>query len=346
MKKSLLALALISAFSTAAFAQSSVTVYGIADAGIQSLKNGTPAGSTVKLQSGQTSGSRLGFKGTEDLGNGLKANFVLEMGLNVDDGSSGQGATFGRRSTVGLSGDFGTLDLGRDKTPTNKFVDGFDPFASGYINSGNGLNTVYYTGGRTNNAIYYSTPNFSGFSAAASYAFGEQAGSTSAKNSIGANLFYKIDALEVGYSFQKDNTQAVVAGPINPVKANTVAASYDFGMIKPVLIYQTQKDDAALALDKKVVTLGATIKLDSVNQIVAGYSMIKDDTRKQITPLVTVAKGDAKQFALGYSYTMSKRTNLYASAARTTQDANSQAFGAAVAGADVTEFVVGIRHKF
>lgn len=344
MKKSLLVLALMSAFSGAALAQSSVAIYGIVDAGLHNFDNGAAAGSTLGLESGRTSGSRLGFKGTEDLGNGLKANFVLEMGLNVDNGSSGQGATFGRRSTVGVSGGFGAIDLGRDKTPTNKFVDGFDPFASGFINSGNGLNSVFYTGGRTNNAITYSSPTLSGFSGVVSYAFGEVAGDTTAKNSMGANLFYKLGALDVGYSYQKDNLQAVVGGPINATEASTIAASYDFGMFKPVVIYQKAEDKATLAKDQDIFTLGLTVKIDATNQIVAGYSMISDDTRISSTSAAT--KGEAKQFAIGYTYAMSKRTNLYAAFASTSQDATSKALGAAINGADVSEFTVGVRHKF
>lgn len=341
MKKSILALALMGAFSGAALAQSSVTIYGIADAGLRSFDDGAAAGSKLQLQSGQINGSRLGFKGTEDLGSGLKANFVLEMGLNLDDGSSGQGATFGRIATVGLAGDFGSVDLGRDKTPANKFVDGFDPFASGFINSGNGLQSVFYTGGRTNNAIYYSSPSLSGFSAAASYAFGEVAGDTTAKNSMGVNLFYKAGPLGVGYSFHKDNLQAVAGGVVNPVEAHTVAASYDFGMIKPVVIYQQSEDKATFARDQQVLTLGATFKIDAASRIIATYSLIDDDTKKAIGK-----HGDTKQLAVGYSYDMSKRTSLYAAIAATSQDATAQKLGAALSGADVQEVTVGIRHKF
>ena len=358
MKKSFLALALMGAFSGAAFAQSSVTIYGIVDAGFQSLDNGTAAGRFNKLQSGQQNGSRLGFKGTEDLGGGLKANFVLEQGLNIDDGSSAQGRTFGRRSTVGLSGDFGSVDLGRDKSPTFKFFDAYDPFGSGYINSGNGLSNLYFIGGsstvagtaagstgRPSNSIFYYTPgNLNGFSASAQYGFGEAAGDNTAGRSLGLNLGYTIGALNVGYSFVKDNAQALAAGPINAKKANTVAATYDFGVAKPVVIYQKVEDEAALALDQKIFTLGVTAPIDASNQVIATYTKIKDSTRLSTANLSTV--GDAKQFAIGYSYSFSKRTNLYAAYANTTQDANSQKAGAAVKGADVKELTVGVRHQF
>lgn len=370
MKKSLLVLALLSAFSGAALAQSSVTIYGIADAGLQSLDNGAVAGSMLKLQSGQINGSRLGFKGTEDLGGGLKANFVLEMGLNIDDGSSAQGGkTFGRIATVGVSGDFGSVDLGRDKTTLNKFIDSFDPFASGFINSGSGLGNgngsttsggVYFVGatatgaagaanaanttGRTGNTVFYYSPNVSGFSGSAQYAFGEVAGNTTTGSALGANLRYTAAGLDVGYSYYVDNSQttALVA---NKKSANTAAVSYDFGMIKPVVIVQQVKDQAALALKQDIFTVGATVKIDTVSRVIATYSMIDDKTPS--SAVVNAAKvGEAKQFAVGYSYDLSKRTSLYGAFASTTQDANSAKLSAALKGADVQEVTVGIRHKF
>src|SRR5690606_10200795 len=116
MKKSLLALAVLGTFSGAALAQSSVTIYGVADAGIAYTDNGNPAGEQWSVESGQQSGSRLGFKGTEDLGGGLSAIFTLESGFNLDNGTSAQGGRlFGRQAWVGLNGGFGTVKLGRQQ---------------------------------------------------------------------------------------------------------------------------------------------------------------------------------------------------------------------------------------
>lgn len=359
MKKSLLVLALMSAFSGAALAQSSVTIYGIADAGLQNLDTGAVAGSTLKLQSGQINGSRLGFKGTEDLGGGLKANFVLEMGLNIDDGSSAQGRTFGRIATVGVSGDFGSVELGRDKTPTNKFIDSFDPFASGFINSGNGLQSVYFVGGsanvngaanaantsgRTGNTVFYYSPNVSGFSGSAAYSFGEVAGDTKPGSALGLNLRYTAAGLDVGYSYVEDNAQNATPFAVIKKSANTVAATYDFGMIKPVVIFQQVKDKAAVAAKQDIFTVGATVKINSASRVIATYSMIDDKTAISATNAAKV--GEAKQFAVGYSYDLSKRTSLYGAFASTTQDAASKKLSAALNGADVSEFTVGVRHKF
>lgn len=374
MKKSLLALALMGAFSGAAMAQSSVTIYGIADLGLQNLKNGAPAGATTKLTSGQVQGSRLGFKGTEDLGDGLKANFVLEMGINLDEGSSGQGGrTFGRRSLVGLSGDFGSIDLGRDKTINNLFIDAFDPFHSGFINSGNGLSNLYFFGGSANvngtastansagrvgNAIFYNTPNWGGFRGSATYGFGEAAGSNTPGSSYGITLRYTNFGLDIGYSYSKDNNQlgtvaapnAALTGTINARSANTFAVSYDIGtpvgMFTPVFIYEKQKDENRLAprLDQQNYSIGGTLKFDDSNSLKATWTKIVDDTRRSLTTSATI--GDARQWAVGFQHNLSKRTDLYIAYAKTNQDAFSKKVAAVTAGADVTEFTLGIRHKF
>src|SRR6478735_3149745 len=99
MKKSLFALAVLGSFAGATFAQTNIVIYGVVDANITYENNGGPAGSVVRLDSGGQSGSRLGFRGTEDLGGGLSASFMLENGYNVDNGTLGQGGLlFGRQA--------------------------------------------------------------------------------------------------------------------------------------------------------------------------------------------------------------------------------------------------------
>ena len=99
-------------------AQSNVTVYGVVDAGLV-FERGAPTGNTSNVSSGVASGSRLGFKGTEDLGNGLSAGFVVESGFGIDTGASGQGGlTFGRQTFVSLSSNtLGTISAGRQYSP-------------------------------------------------------------------------------------------------------------------------------------------------------------------------------------------------------------------------------------
>ena len=361
MKKSFLALALMSAFSGAAFAQSSVTIYGIADVGVQGLSTGS--GKVAAVQSGQESGSRLGFKGTEDLGGGLKANFVLEQGISIDTGASGQGGlTFGRRSFVGLSGDFGTVNLGRDKSPTFQLLDNFDPFASGFINSGNGLSGIYSisggatadgvnanTRGRVSNSAFYYTPStLGGFYGVGQYGAGEVAGDNTAGRSFAFTGGYSANGLGVAYNYFKDNAQDAKL-VTNAKSASTVFVNYNFGVATPVFIYQKVKTDgtaSAAPLDRKIFTLGVTVPVDASGKLLATFTNVKDDTVAVAATGATV--GTAKQFAIGYQYALSKRTDLYTAYARTNQDALSKGFEglASVAGANINELTAGVRHQF
>ncbi|PKO55512.1 MAG: porin, partial [Betaproteobacteria bacterium HGW-Betaproteobacteria-21] len=134
MQKKLIALAVAGLMSAPVFAQSNVTIYGIVDMGYKNLGNNvnSAVGNRSAIDSGQYSGSRLGFRGTEDLGNGLKASFVLETGINVDNGGFNQGNTaFARQSFVALSGGFGTVALGRQYTPQHILMSAVDPFGNG-----------------------------------------------------------------------------------------------------------------------------------------------------------------------------------------------------------------------
>jgi predicted porin len=128
MKKSLLALAALTAFAGAASAQSSVTLFGIVDAGVARLSAGGKT-KTGMTNSGYNS-SRLGFRGVEDLGGGLQAGFWLEGQLTNDDGNAAGKLNFQRRSTVSLMGGFGEIRLGRDYTPTFWNTTVYDPFGT------------------------------------------------------------------------------------------------------------------------------------------------------------------------------------------------------------------------
>ncbi|GGX46109.1 porin [Undibacterium squillarum] len=338
MKKSILALSLLGAFSGAAFAQSSVTIYGVADVGVQGTSTGSSK--TAKVTSGQEGGSRLGFKGTEDLGGGLKANFVLEQGVLMDTGASDQGGrTFGRTTLVGLSGDFGSINIGRDKTTTLKFFDKYDPFGSALVNNGNGTRALYFvagktaqdTNGRVSNAIFYNTTDLSGFTANVSYAAGEKAGDNSGERSVGLTVNYKVDALEVGYNYAKDN--AAVA--FNP-SAHTLAAAYDFGVAKPVVIYQKQKADNGT--DRKAFTLAVSVPVTATGKVLAGFTKVNESGDK-----------GAKQFNIGYVHGLSKRTDLYTAYAYSTQESKSNIVGTqfgGVNGQKVNELTAGIQHRF
>ena len=189
MQKKLIALAVAGLASTAAFAQTNVTIYGIVDYGYtyrfdgrgldsttNRINNAGKPNSASQLNGGQQSGNRLGFKGTEDLGNGLKAVFLLEQGFKLDTGASASTDSFyNRQAYAGLSGGFGTVVGGRLYTPHYTFVSGLDPFGAGTVGR---YNNVYSVAAgavpgsafgnltdpvRVDNAIAYISPSFGGF---------------------------------------------------------------------------------------------------------------------------------------------------------------------------------------
>lgn len=338
MKKSLIALAVLSAVAGVAQAQSSVTVYGVLDMAVQNENRGGGTGSTTALDSGIQSGSRLGFKGSEDLGGGLKANFKLEMGVNADTGSSAQGGlAFGRNATVGLSGDFGAVNFGRQNIPLFNAVDSIDPFSTGMSSGTAGVGTSGYGAAaffvpvapRSNNTVNYSTNDISGFSATVAYTFGEQAGSTNQLRQAGVSASYNAGPLSVIAAYHNANDAS-----IDPVATKVAfgGVTYDFGVVKAAVAYGNMTGS-------KAWMLGATVPVTAVDALIGSYTRTTDKNAG--------TADNGSQIALGYTHSLSKRTNLYSTFARTTNDANSNAGGLA-AGKGLTDrlFNVGIRHMF
>src|ERR1700712_2054436 len=179
MKKSLLAIAVLTAVTGAAYAQSSVTLYGKVDLGLV-LDSGASAGKSVRISSGVTGGSRIGFKGVEDLGGGMKAAFQLETGYCADSAAgapnfcTGSNQFMGRQAHGDLTGAFGAISAGRQYSLGFNNLSRVDPFTEGYAPDINNL--VDGAGTRVNNALRYTTPVISGLSAAGQLSLGEQTG--------------------------------------------------------------------------------------------------------------------------------------------------------------------------
>ena len=266
MKKSLVALAAL-AVAGAASAQSSVTLFGVLDAGISYYENenfnGVQASRTDLSTSGYNS-SRIGFRGTEDLGGGLAASFWLEAGLGNDVGTAGSGSLtsassqlFNRRSTVSLSGRFGEVRLGRDYTPTFWNDTIFDPFGT----NGVGTNAVSTTGGgtllntalnltansnyvRTNNTVGYFLPaNLGGFYGQFMYGLPERteydpgsatpAGLTADGRFVGGRFGYANGPLDVAIAYGENViARNFVQGGRLESKIGNLGASWDFGFMK------------------------------------------------------------------------------------------------------------------
>jgi predicted porin len=337
-------LAVLAAASAGAYAQSSVTLFGVLDVNARYVKNGDQK---IKSLSGNgVNTSRLGVRGTEDLGDGLKAGFWLETGLNVDSGTQSDATRFwNRRATVSLSGNFGELRLGRDYTPTYLGYSDYDPFgdngiaASGKFDSS--LGTARDTGTRADNQIMYLTPgNLGGFYGRAAVAAGE---GTAGKKYYGARGGYAAGPLDVSAAYGQ-TTVVPVAGGEDKFKTFDAGASYDFGIVKATG-YFTQSKFANQKL--QVYSLGAIVPV-GVGQIKAAYTHA--NASGTTAAGVNVDANDADQVAVGYIYNLSKRTALYTTAAYVKNKGNATfavaSAPAIAAGQKSTGLELGMRHAF
>ncbi|MET3130457.1 putative porin [Oxalobacteraceae bacterium GrIS 1.11] len=350
MKKSLLALAILASFAGAASAQSSVTVYGVVDAGL-AHETGSVNGAVNKVATGVQSGNRLGFKGTEDLGSGLKANFQLESGFNLDTGTSRQGgALFGRQAYAGLSGNFGAINLGRQYDPIFVSMDSIDPFSTGL--PGATTNLMNAGNVRTNNAITYSTPDMGGFSATGLYGAGEVNGDSNANRTLGLSATYANGPLLITAAYDKINANDATAGSTGQ-KLFLTGATYNFGVLTAHAAYESDKSDTSANGAAPASNTNYRDFLVGVTVPVGPGSIIADFIKKS-DRIDNSARG-GKQFAVGYLYSLSKRTNLYTSYSRIKNDDNGRNFvsdassggdAAQTVGGSSSALAVGIRHKF
>ncbi|MBO9538052.1 porin [Herbaspirillum sp.] len=358
MKQKVLAAAVFAAVSIQAMpahAQSSVTIYGLIDTGYV-IESGGAAGKVNKLTSGITGGSRIGFKGTEDLGGGMAAVFLLETGFQNDDGSLGQsGALFGRQSYVGLNGGFGSVLVGRQYTPQYLVMASIDPFGTGY--AGDAANLMPNTGdaaSRMNNTVKYQTPNFSGFTGEFAYGFGETAGNTQAASQLGAAVSYVNGPLTLKLGFHSRNNDTTTT-ETSTGRNTLLGGTYDFGVAKLHAMYGIDKGVNSSPLRKTTslygnptptpstdstdLLVGVTVPFGSVHNVMASYIHKNDKTSRD---------QDADQYAVGYRYSLSKRTDLYAAYAhiRNKNGANYAVGSSIEAGSGNSAWNFGMRHTF
>lgn len=314
MKKSLLAVA-IAALPAAAFAQTNVTLYGIADVGITSVSDGV--NSALRVDSGMMSTSRWGIRGSEDLGGGLAANFVLEGGLRVDTGAA-DANVFQRRANVGFSGGFGNVRIGRDYTPAFLMAGNWD--ALGYGLYGNALNYTAIAGGtsvRFSNSLFYDTPNMGGFSAQLAYGFGEVLGDNSAGRGVSLAAGYNAGPLMVGAYFETTNSTA----PVVTTKKVGIGGGYNFGAFGLKASWQKRDPDGA-GNNLTYWSLGGNVNVGA-GQVLAQYSRINHETA-----------GRTNTFGVAYTYPMSKRTTLYATVGQASNSGYTAATNVANAAGD------------
>ncbi|WP_126446127.1 porin [Sulfuricystis multivorans] len=369
MQKKIIALAVAGLVSGAAFAQSNVTVYGVAD-GYYGRLSADGMMSNNYFNSGGLSGSRIGLRGSEDLGGGLKAVFEYELGFNLDNTAKdatqainkqdttngGNGINGTRQSYVGLGGGFGTVVVGRLQTP-GYYIGKFDALASSTISpqsilSGkSGATIAPNNNGRVNNTIAYMSPNFNGFSAVVAFGSGEENTQGAEKESVqGLGLNYANGPLAVGYVFHHvtnvtANNTANVDFPNR--SEHMIGASYDFGMVKVLGSYQNQKNSGGGLTDPatkrdNIWQLGVVVPVGAGNVHLAyGKYNLKS----------TAASDDAKSWTLAYTHGFSKRTTGYAGYNYTSNDGDNLTGGTAgilapTPGGNSKAFVVGVRHTF
>lgn len=291
LKKSLLAIATIGAFAGSAVA-ADVTVYGLVDYGfnyqhVDADIQGVDAQDNFEMRSGMNSGSRFGFKGSEDLGNGLTVGFVLENGFDADSGNLGyDGRIFGRESQVYLSGNFGTVSFGRmgqlaSANGTYGLLNGdFSPFSGGWADSV-GAKFLFATGyARYDNTITYKSPEFAGLNVFAQYSFENDSVTDGAGNGdegksntdryYGVGAKYKNGNLalvgivdQVNYRTEGNNEDQLTG---------TLGASYDFGVVKTYLLGQYFKD--ARNVGQKSAMAGETVFGYKIGS--SGYGTVTD----------------------------------------------------------------------
>lgn len=317
MKKSLLALSILSMFAGVASAQTSVIVYGSFDGGVRELNNVPTSASTTGNRltmgsNGTYNSNRIGFRGTEDLGSGLNAHFLLEEGFNTGTGASdnAQSRPFNRGAFVGLGGKWGALDLGHQYTVVFKTMVAYEPFSYNYpaivpvIGASGGNSALSNSVSRYSNDLQY-TGTFGPLTARAEHSFGEVAGSnrTNSANAIGLNYAAAPLAFGAAYAKRKDGTTA--AAPTFDYDVWTVGGAYTFGPARLTAGYNHQKQ-ATTTIDTrtKLAWVGLNYDITPLVQLTGAYYRTK----------VNAATGEGKidMYMLGAKYLLSKRTNFYA----------------------------------
>ncbi|RJF92515.1 porin [Noviherbaspirillum saxi] len=332
----LAALALTAMPMQSALAQSNVEIYGLVGVYAGSIKRSDMTPRVTQLGHGGLTTSYFGFRGREDLGGGLKAIFQIENFFQPDTGAAGRNATdpsFASRSAwVGIQGGFGQLTLGRHTTPFYLAMQAVNPFVASTVFSPVVLQSYIAPFGGTiigdtvwNNAIQYSIPTMNGFSATAIYGLGEVAGSNGVGN-LGLTARYAQGPFLATASAQRVRVGATA--PSTGQYAYLGGVSYDFSFAK--LFGSVQKTERTVTdLESSTYQLGASIPVSQAGKVLASWSQTKAD----VTPVRETTRNTA---AIGYDYTLSKRTDLYAVYLRDKVTGNSAG----------NSYAVGIRHQF
>jgi predicted porin len=359
MKKSLVAVALLGAFAGVAQAQTAVQIYGNIDAGFIKRTDQT-------LNIGKRASNTLGFKGTEDLGNGLKALFQIEMRYEPDTGTTENNGRplFQGQTRVGLQGDFGMVRLGRGLTPFQEIVGSFEPWhglptpagfytdisIAGFNSAPLDTNTSNGSpnNNRISNAVFYNSPVFSGFQVNASFATKEATGGALAGVGTGAasyaaNAEATVNPFSVAATYNNGPAAAMLAYERNAVESKVWSLAGSFAVTPELKVmatysHQDQEHTNTQRPTIKGAVLGATYAVGP-GKVLAGFGIKQQEENIRLHDLFT------RQYSLGYEYSLSKRTYLYIDASRK-KNIFSQSTGNLAATPTVNHYDVGVNHSF
>lgn len=292
-----------------ASAQSQVSLHGLIDVGLVH-ESGGPGGAVTKMGPGMESGSRLGFRGVEDMGSGVKTFFTLEQGILNETGGLAQGGlAFGRQAFVGIGGNFGQFTLGRQYTPSALTQVKYDPFTTGLAGTSANLLSPGGAGGnnRMNRTIKYNTPtSLGGFSGEVAYAFRDTTGPKPVGSEFGFSASYADGPLSVEFSHHRVQDGG---GPGVTGRVTWLAGKYDFGNITGYANYVANRNSRVFGIlnsNSNDILIGLSVRI-GLGKLMASFISKNDKT---------ILNQDAQQLAIGYSYALSRRTDIYASAAR------------------------------
>lgn len=336
---------------SAAWAQDSVRIYGFIDEAITYSKAG--ADSVVKLQDGPNAASRFGFRASEDLGGGLKADIWLEAGFNADTGTGtipGPDLAFTRQSNVGLSGQWGNVRVGRMFTPLFYSMVRADPFALNALYSA--LNLVNAIDGqpgltvfapRSDNMLRYNLVSKSGLLLDVAYAPGEAPSPNRSGQFYGANVGWTSDLFYLSYGFQRRWSGSGTAPVAAPTMTQHQAISGYYNVASGLRV-SANLMRGSYSVGSVPAALSQNINLEwtqGLSRLVVGVSKRK----------VSGSPVGQSLAVLGYDYNLSTRTALYARALLQNNNAGSSTGAAGMtvragSGDDIQSYSVGVRHTF
>jgi predicted porin len=337
MKKSLLALAVLGAFAGTASAQSSVTLYGIVDIGYSYIDSKRDGASSISgIESGLQSGSRIGFRGREDLGRGLGAIFQLEAGYSVDTGALGNSSAnagqrlFGRIALAGLDSSFGQLVLGRFGSfgsgtgPFDMFSE-IDPFSTGFTTAGLQATFTELNSLRMDNSILFRTQNLGGFQAGAMYSFSvdgpEVAGSSFNNRGMSAGVSYRGGPIYAALTYSQIKFDDRLG--FEDAKILQVGGTWDFKVAKIHAAYATEDNIRGTVIAAPLAgTLIPALAGADADAWMVGVSApfgpftfmasYQDRNGDSVSTPTGTFEADGSGWGIGATYALSKRTNLYA----------------------------------